>query len=994
MRVYLVHWVLSLGMTAIISLALALFLLLYSRGKAHELLFVGFLFAVTVWSAAVVILLTRVTSEEVVFWGKVAKVGSCFISPFFLHCVSKLTERRIPQRVLTAVYAGATGMTGLIIFTPLIISGAAPHPVTQYVTAGPLYPGYVAFFIACVVYAEVMLVRRLRTSDGQEKRMYSYFLWGSLLGYISGSMNFGAVTSLPVAAFYTFGTYGVPVFMVVTAYTIARHGLFDITVVLHKGLAGCLLVASISLLAFVAILVTHRVTLALSPLLLVGLLVFAIGIRMVLLHPRSAAHVRMSVLCGVMTVWLLALFMMQTSQEVNGALWWHHLAWIAICFIPACAYHFAKAVALPRKSDNTLIGTMYLISVGFATSDVSHYFSTELYTYPSGMVPKAGPFLPAYLSYLLIAGTLALRRLYHEYRRRLDAQALDTSRSHAIFWGMALGGLGALDALQYYGINTYPLGLLGVIFWICLVSPALSSVSLERTALNRLLISHDLWRQIVTVLLCYLLILGASRVATGAWYFTIAAVLVAITALFASAMLSIRQALERRLMRHLFHQHDASHTAMVSFMKDMLSTLNLKTLKSKILQNVGTVMRPRHASLFLLNAERTEYLLAATLNGEDCARKIEPLSPQSIFAEYVRQSQGIIIKEEVAHTSAEEDASHQAVLLDSLSHLEAELCCPITTKDQLLGFLILGSKEDSRSFSHDDLILLSTLVQTAAIALVNAQLYEDLKQSELLAIKSKHLRSLMTMAGGFAHEIRNPLTSIKTFLQLMGKRKDDPEFMQRFMRTVNGDILRIERLILDILNSSKYMNPIFREENINAIVTSCLHYAQVKAEAQAIQVQAALGEDLPTTWVDSQQITQVLINILLNAIEAMTPGPGRLLVQTHRLVKEKESWIQIEVTDTGCGIKPEDLDHIFDPFFTTKHNRQEWEGTGLGLTVVDQIIRQHGGYIEVSSHTEQGATFVINIPSDPRRETPAPTPRSSEKAAKHGRSAYALGTQG
>src|SRR3989442_14218600 len=85
-----------------------------------------------------------------------------------------------------------------------------------------------------------------------------------------------------------------------------------------------------------------------------------------------------------------------------------------------------------------------------------------------------------------------------------------------------------------------------------------------------------------------------------------------------------------------------------------------------------------------------------------------------------------------------------------------------------------------------------------------------------------------------------------------------------------SDILRIERLILDILNSSKYMNPIFREENINAIVTSCLHYAQVKAEAQAIQVQAALREDLPTTWVDSQQITQVLINILLNAIEAMT----------------------------------------------------------------------------------------------------------------------------
>jgi signal transduction histidine kinase len=226
------------------------------------------------------------------------------------------------------------------------------------------------------------------------------------------------------------------------------------------------------------------------------------------------------------------------------------------------------------------------------------------------------------------------------------------------------------------------------------------------------------------------------------------------------------------------------------------------------------------------------------------------------------------------------------------------------------------------------------------------------------------------MAGGFAHEIRNPLTSIKTFLQLISKRKDDPEFMQRFMGTVNGDIARIERLIKEILNCSTYMNPILRQENINATVTSCLHYAQVKAEQQAIQVQVDLAEDLPSVWMDGHQIAQVLVNILLNAVEAMSPGPGWLLIQTHRVAKESETWIQIEISDTGCGIKPEDLDHIFDPFFTTKHHRQEWEGTGLGLTIVDQIVRQHGGYIEVSSHIGQGATFVINIPSDPRSMIP------------------------
>lgn len=993
-QLYLDHWILSLGMTAIVAIALGLFLLLYSRGEAHELLFVGFLFSVTIWSAATVVLLTRVTNVEVVFWGKFAKVGSCFISPFFLHCVSKLTERHIPRRVLLGIYTAAAGMAALTIFTRLIISGAAPHSMSPYyVTAGPLYPGYVAFFIGCVIYAEFMLVGRLKTACGQEKRKYSYFLLGSLLGYAGGCMNFLAVTSLPVAAFYTFGTYGVTVFIAVTAYAIARHRLFDISIVLPKSLATGLLVGGISLIAFVSILVSHRVTLTVAPLLIVGLLVFAIGIQIILRHSRSAVHVRMGVLCGVVTLWLLALFMMQTSHEPKAALWWHHLAWIAIAFIPACAYHFAQTVALPRKTDNILIGTLYLISAGFATTDISYYFRNELYTYASGIAPKAGSIFPVYLSYLLVSGMLALGRLYQEYRRCLDAQAPETSRFHAIFWGLAFGGLATLDALQHYGINTYPLGVFGVILWICLVSPALSPSMEKSGVLNRILASRDLYRHLLSILLCYVLILGAIRAATGAWYFIAAAVLVAIIALFASAILRMRQNLERTVMTHLFRQQDARHNAMTSCMKDMLSTLNLKILKTNIIKTVATVMRSSQVSLFLLNAGRTEYLPAANSKDDDWPELLEPISPQSVFAEHLRKSQSIVMRDAFLHTSTGDGDTAHAVILKILSQLRADLCCPINTAEHLLGFLILGPKADSSSYSQDDLMLLSTLLKTAAIALVNAQFYEDLKDSELLASKSKHLRSLTTMAGGFAHEIRNPLTSIKTFLQLMGKHADDPAFTQRFIHTVNGDVARIERLIQDILNCSKYMHPIFREKDINNIVMSCLHYAQVRADEQAIQVHVDLAAHLPRVWVDDQQITQVLINILLNAVEAMTPGPGRLLIQTHRLVKASENWVQIEITDTGCGIKPEDLDHIFDPFFTTKHHRQEWEGTGLGLTIVDQIIRQHGGYIEVNSHIGEGALFVINIPADARRTLPTTVQSINNEAAGREVSKYALGIQ-
>jgi len=125
---------------------------------------------------------------------------------------------------------------------------------------------------------------------------------------------------------------------------------------------------------------------------------------------------------------------------------------------------------------------------------------------------------------------------------------------------------------------------------------------------------------------------------------------------------------------------------------------------------------------------------------------------------------------------------------------------------------------------------------------------------------------------------------------------------------------------------------------------------------------------LPSVLLDRQQIKQVLLNLFINAIEAMSDRGGELIVRTHRLSKAPgDTWVQMEVTDTGCGIAPADLEHIFDPFYTTKHESQEREGTGLGLTIVHQIVQEHGGHIEVKSALGRGTTFLVNLPAVPVR---------------------------
>ena len=283
-----------------------------------------------------------------------------------------------------------------------------------------------------------------------------------------------------------------------------------------------------------------------------------------------------------------------------------------------------------------------------------------------------------------------------------------------------------------------------------------------------------------------------------------------------------------------------------------------------------------------------------------------------------------------------------------------------------MGFCNLGQRANQGMYSNEELSLLRTLAQHAAIAIDNALLYEDLRRSQLLMRRTDRLRSLETMAGGFAHEIRNPLTSIKTFIQLAPERRDDAEFMEQFSQVVCEDVERIERLIHEILDYARYMTPKLTVENLNDIVTSCLYFIDVKASSKAITIHRDLNSEVPDVKLDRQQIKQVLLNLFINAMEAIGDHGGHLTVRTRKRLRESnEAWVQIEVEDSGPGISVKDLEHIFDPFYTTKHTSGEREGTGLGLTIAHQIIREHGGYIEVSSEIDRGTTFFVNLPVNP-----------------------------
>ena len=232
--------------------------------------------------------------------------------------------------------------------------------------------------------------------------------------------------------------------------------------------------------------------------------------------------------------------------------------------------------------------------------------------------------------------------------------------------------------------------------------------------------------------------------------------------------------------------------------------------------------------------------------------------------------------------------------------------------------------------------------------------YEDILIKKETA---ERLASLGYVAAGLAHEIKNPLVSIKTLAQLLPERFDDAEFREQFTSIAISEIDRIVCIVSDLLNFAKSSEPEFAQVDIRKLIDEVILLLSVRTDESGIVVVKRFPEHIPSVYGDKAQLKQLLLNLLLNSLEAAQKGGAitvSLTTGNHGLEVEN---IIIKITDTGTGIESENLIHIFEPFFTTKG-----KGTGLGLSICKRIVSRHGGNIFVDSVHKQGTTVTVELP--------------------------------
>jgi two-component system, NtrC family, sensor kinase len=244
------------------------------------------------------------------------------------------------------------------------------------------------------------------------------------------------------------------------------------------------------------------------------------------------------------------------------------------------------------------------------------------------------------------------------------------------------------------------------------------------------------------------------------------------------------------------------------------------------------------------------------------------------------------------------------------------------------------------------------------------QRHKDEHETRLL--QSEKQASVGKLAAGVAHEINNPLTAVLTFTHLILRRKDLPDDVLKDLEIVKTQTERVRKIVKSLLDFSRQTVIKPESTDINRLIEDCVGLMKNQALIKDVNLSFLGTNNLSTLTLDRNQFQSVLINMIINALDATPPG-GFITIQTMKANNEEERGVEINISDSGTGISEENLDQLFDPFFTTK---EVGKGTGLGLAVTAGIIERHGGTIKVRSQEGEGTTFTIWMP---RRVSGAPS---------------------
>jgi two-component system, NtrC family, sensor histidine kinase HydH len=653
--------------------------------------------------------------------------------------------------------------------------------------------------------------------------------------------------------------------------------------------------------------------------LLCGVLVLAIA-GSVLLRGRRMVHWLFAAFGLCVAAWYTS----QSLADLLKAPIWVILNTVLTVLLPQLAVRVFEAAfareAKPQTFDLTRAATLTglpFLAIALTPYRHSSIVLYAIYTYVFGFIGTA-------LFRLWIRGQTTTSKAVRDRVRFL----------------VAVGGLAMLftaaDFLSFLGWHLPPIGaVLATLFFFVLGE----SIQRSRMAdlyelVGQLLVSTTLAFALAGIFYGLLTYVGRF----GEMYFN--AVLVAIV--FLVLFEPLRTEIERRIHQFFFRERYDLETRFAEVRRKLSHSIEAPEIRDVAMAGLETSRRVTHGALYVRDPDGFELLGAV---GASPPQRLEALAWRPLIE---RLDQSLVVE----HLSPEADAP----ILTAIATLgegfaQATVLAIRTEEQELVGLLLVSDDRVQDAFTPEELALLEDLATHLGIAFANTRLYSKLKERDRLA-------ALGVMAAGLAHEVKNPLGAIKGAAQLLQDLAPANDEIRDFLSIIVDETNRLNRVVGSFLDYARPNagNPV--PLDVNVVVKRTV---QILAGANAegrVEYKFELSENLPYVSIDAEQLRQVLINLVQNAVQAMN-DEGSVQIRSHaRGPRDEPTHVELSVRDHGPGISPKVLQNLFVPFVTTKQS-----GTGLGLAISHRIVQDAGGRLEVQSHEGAGTVFTIVLPA-------------------------------
>ncbi|OGW94144.1 MAG: hypothetical protein A3G36_03230 [Omnitrophica bacterium RIFCSPLOWO2_12_FULL_45_13] len=595
----------------------------------------------------------------------------------------------------------------------------------------------------------------------------------------------------------------------------------------------------------------------------------------------------------VVATWGFGCFIAGTTSDQNMAIFGWKIAFAAGMFISILFFHMVCVFCKAKYTGLIILGYLQAIILNIINLGFDRVVTKVRYVYGIYYVQASEFLIAGILLYLLLvtASFLELIKFFGKV-----AENRRTQLSYVII-GFFCGFLGGTSTfLPMLGIDSiYPAGNFGIVLYCIIVTYAILRHQLLdiEVIVKKTIIFSGLFTAAYTIFAFFALLSQAlfeKYIIENRWVSLIPSVFVVTIML---------RPLENYLVtvtdKYLFQKKYDYKELLKTFMSEVLTVLEID-------------------KLVMLTKEKLE----KTMKLEYC---------------------GIVIT----------DKDDKNIVYNS----EIKLKIPITLNDKAIGALLLGKKKSDEEYTKDDIDILQSLTRALGIAISNAKLFDELARTQAEMAQKDKMATVGTLAASMAHEIRNPITTIRVFSEYVPDRLKDTEFTNKYKDIVVKEVDKIDHIIQTLIDfsgddSAAEIEMVSLEESIDELTSLT---GLDKDMLDKIDFVKEIPANISKIRVNRKELDGILLNLIQNAMHAIE-GKGRITFKAE----EKNEFVELDIIDTGCGMSDDIAKNIFNPFFTTRS-----EGFGLGLFVVKQLVKRNGGTISVESTVGQGTKFRLRF---------------------------------